>query len=149
MYEYLVKTAGAAGHGSDIEMLRLLVYRLRHRFTVGRPSVFDHIQKFIQILDQIAGVPVRRLAAADLFHLVGDKILHLQHMFHQLHMGNMLGMGFSQIKEHILQLVGHSRYIVKHHDAGRPLDGMHGPEDLVDAVLVKAVRILLFKNRLL
>ena len=70
-------------------------------------------------------------------------------MFHQLHMRDIIRMRLPQVKKHILQLMRNSRDIVKHHNSGRTLDGMHGPENLIDAVFVKAIRILLFQNRLL
>ena len=64
-------------------------------------------------------------------------------------MGDIVRMWFSQVEKDILQFMWHSRDIVEHHDAGRTLDGMHGTEYLVYALLIKTVRILLLKYCLL
>ena len=148
--ENLVETAGSCGHRGNVEMLRLLMHILRRLSAVGRcPSVLDNIQEFVQIRDDAAGIAVHGIPVANLLHLVGDEILHLQHMLHQLYMRDIVGMGFPQIEKDVLQLVGHSRDIVEHHDARRAFDGVHGPEYLIDAVFIKAVGIFLLQDGLL
>ena len=61
----------------------------------GSSSVFEHIQKFVQIRHQSSSVPVCRVSAANLFQLAGNKVLHLQHMLNQLQMRYVIRMGFS------------------------------------------------------
>ena len=74
-------------------MLRLLMHILRRGvFPCRRASVFNHVKKFVEIRNDSAGIPVHRVAAPDLFHLVGDEIFYFQHMLHQFHMGNIIRM---------------------------------------------------------
>ena len=124
---------------------------LRHRRCrlLPFPAILDLIQELIQIRNNPCGIPVRLFAVSDLLQLAGNKVLHLQHVLHQLQMRHIIRMGFPKVIKDILQLMGNSGNVVKHHDAGGSLDGMHGSEYLVDTVLVEAVRILLLQNSFL
>ena len=86
-------------------MLRLLMDILRGRALSFRASVLDLVQEFVQIRDDVRGIAVRGLAVTNLLHFIRDEVLHLQHMLHQLHMGNIVRMGLPQIEEDILQFV--------------------------------------------
>ena len=89
--KYLVKTAVAVCHRCDIEVLGLFLGILCHS-TPFTASVLDLVQELIQVFDQLAGIPVGGIPIFDLFHLIGDEVLHFQHMCHQFHMGDIVRM---------------------------------------------------------
>ncbi len=145
---HLVKAAGIRGHGGYVKLLGLLMHVLRHQGILPHPF-FDGLQKSIQLFDNALRISIGCVPVADLIHLFGNEIRHFQHMLHQFKVRHMLGMGLSQIKENVFQLMGNGSDVVEHHDARRTLYGMHGAEYFVDAVLIKAIRILLVQHHFL